>query len=141
LSTPFQLRIPREIFDALLAQAEAELPNECCGMLAGVRDGDIGRVMKRYPYTNVAETPATRYDAKDRELFDADRDMRRLQLVQLAIYHSHPTSAPVPSKTDLARGYPGSVYLIISMLDRPPTVRGWWLSESAYEEAEWACGP
>jgi [CysO sulfur-carrier protein]-S-L-cysteine hydrolase len=122
----------------MLAQAEAERPHECCGMLAGVREGDIGRVTMRYPYTNVAETPATRYEAKSRELFDADSDMRRQRLVQLALYHSHPTSEPIPSKTDLALAFhPDSVYLIISLLQRPLVVRGWWLSETGYEEAEW----
>jgi proteasome lid subunit RPN8/RPN11 len=140
LSTPFHLRIPRDIFDAMLAQAQMERPHECCGMLAGVREGDIGRVTKRYPYTNVAETPATRYEAKPRELMNAERDMRGFELVQLALYHSHPTSEPIPSKTDLALAFhPDSVYLIISLLHQPPTVRGWWLSENGYEEAEWAC--
>lgn len=123
----------------MLAQAEAERPNECCGMLAGVIEGGVGRVTKRYPYTNVAETPATRYDAAPRQLFDAERDMRQEHLVQLAIYHSHPTSPPVPSKTDVERGFPGSVYLIISLQSRPATVRGWWLSETAFQEAEWSC--
>jgi proteasome lid subunit RPN8/RPN11 len=56
----------------------------------------------------------------------------------LAIYHSHPTSEPIPSRTDLERNWwPGVVSLIISLKDEPPRVRGWWLRETNFVEAEW----
>ena len=35
LSIPFRLLIPREHYGAMVVQAKAELPNECCGLLAG----------------------------------------------------------------------------------------------------------
>ncbi len=64
--------------------------------------------------------------------------MRRLGIELLAIYHSHPTSAPVPSKTDLARAFwPDAVYLIVSLAAEEPVVRGWWLTETDYRAAEW----
>jgi proteasome lid subunit RPN8/RPN11 len=131
------LRIPRDIYDAMLAQAQAELPNECCGLLGGTRDGDRVRATQRYPLVNAAANPV-RYEADPRGLLHAFRDMRERQIEHLAIYHSHPTSDPVPSRTDLAQAfYPGVVYLIISLKSDPPTVRGWWLSETDYSEAEW----
>ena len=64
--------------------------------------------------------------------------MRRQGLEVLAVYHSHPTSEPVPSRTDLQRNYsPEVVNLIISLQSGQPTVRAWWLTEEAYREAEW----
>src|SRR5260370_2739731 len=48
LSMPFRLRIPRNHYDAMVAQAMAELPNECCGLLAGLVEAlKIARVLGR----------------------------------------------------------------------------------------------
>jgi hypothetical protein len=44
----------------------------------------------------------------------------------------------VPSRTDLARNYSTDVMnLIISLKSSEPQVRGWWLNETGYREAEW----
>src|SRR5207253_7450141 len=89
----------------MVAQAKAELPNECCGFLAGlVEEAKVGRVHERYPLVNNAASP-TEYLANDRTLFNAYRDMRARGLDLLAVYHSHPVTEPVPSKTDLERNY------------------------------------
>jgi proteasome lid subunit RPN8/RPN11 len=64
--------------------------------------------------------------------------MRERGLEILAVYHSHPAAPPVPSRTDLARNYyPDAVTLIVSLTTTPPTVRGWWLTDRDYREAEW----
>ncbi len=144
MSTPFRLQVPRQIYEEMLAQAVAELPNECCGLLAGRIEGEktaqprIGRVVRRYALINEAASPRE-YLSEPRSLLAADRDMRRLGLDILAIYHSHPTSEPVPSPTDLERSYygPGVVNLIISLKTGEPRVRGWWLTETDYREAKW----
>jgi proteasome lid subunit RPN8/RPN11 len=133
----------------MVAQALAEQPLECCGLLAGVLEGPpeavgpavrVGRVVERYPLVNNAASPVE-YWSSDERLFAAHRDMRERGLEILAIYHSHPTSPPVPSRTDLARNYyPDAVSLIISLTTAPPAVRGWWLSDRDYREAEWDVG-
>jgi proteasome lid subunit RPN8/RPN11 len=66
--------------------------------------------------------------------------MRRLDLEIVAIYHSHPTSEPVPSRTDLERNYsPEVVNFILSLSEKEPRMRGWWLDEKGYQNAEWEC--
>jgi len=136
----------------MIAHALFERPLECCGLLAGplperpgsmssepppVAPSPVARVFKRYPLVNTARS-ATEYHCADRSLFEAHRDMRRLEFDVLAIYHSHPTTAAVPSRTDLERNnYPGAIHFIISLRDDPPVVQGWWLLERAYREAEW----
>jgi [CysO sulfur-carrier protein]-S-L-cysteine hydrolase len=138
LSIPFRLLIPRSHYYAMVVQAKAELPNECCGLLAGLMEGSqAARVLQRYPLVNNAASP-TEYLANDRALFDAFRDMHERNLDLLAIYHSHPVSDPVPSKTDLARNYFENVmHLIISLKAEEPVMRGWWLEEKEYRVAEW----
>src|SRR3954452_20721502 len=44
LSMSFRLEVPRALYSAMLEQARAELPNECCGLLAGTVEEGVGRV-------------------------------------------------------------------------------------------------
>jgi [CysO sulfur-carrier protein]-S-L-cysteine hydrolase len=142
----FRLLIPRSLLEGLIAQALTERPLECCGLLAGVREeaktGDnstesVGRVTRRYPLVNAAASPRE-FRSDDRGMLDADRDMRERGLDLLAVYHSHPTSPAIPSRTDLARHwYADVVCMIASLAATPPDVRAWWLTETEYREAEW----
>jgi proteasome lid subunit RPN8/RPN11 len=130
----------------MISQAYSELPNECCGFLAGnihapslTTHGSlpVGRVERRFPLANSAENPK-KYEASSKSLIEAHVEMRRQGIHELAIYHSHPTSAPVPSRTDLERNYyPSVVHIIISLKDGEPQTRGWWLEENGYREADW----
>jgi proteasome lid subunit RPN8/RPN11 len=137
VATPFRLVVPAALLDEVLRQARAEAPLECCGLLAGVREGAIGRVVRRYPLVNEAASPVE-FQSEPRSLFEAIRDLERHGLEVLAIYHSHPTSPPVPSRTDLARNWSEDVVnLIVSPATDPPLARAWWLTADAYREAEW----
>jgi proteasome lid subunit RPN8/RPN11 len=118
----------------MVAQAIAELPNECCGLLAGPAGGDVCR---HYPLANAAASPRE-YLSDPESLFAAHKDMRRHRLEIQAIYHSHPSSDPIPSRTDCERlQYPEAVHLIISLKASEPIIRAWWLSPDSFREAEW----
>lgn len=132
--TSSRLRIPRPIFDAMLAHARAEHPNECCGFLAGAN----GEATHRFPLIN-ALASAIAYEAEPRELLAVHRAMRELGVQEVAVYHSHPTSAPVPSASDLARnGYGATIPHVI--IGPGGEVRAWWLDETDFEEAAWEVG-
>jgi [CysO sulfur-carrier protein]-S-L-cysteine hydrolase len=100
--------IPAEIRAELDAHARAEEPNEACGLLA-LRDG----VAERYiPARNAADSPYR---------FELETDPKNWFLEDegyvLAVFHSHISSPPRPSRTDvenigLWRGRP---YLILSL--------------------------
>src|SRR5262249_19792010 len=140
LSIPFRLLIPHRLYDRMLAQAIAELPNECCGVLAGRPStqepslASYGRsATEYYPLKNAAASPVE-YLSEPKSMFEAVRDMRQRGLEIVAIYHSHPSSAPIPSRTDLARNYSEDVMnLIISLESRNPLLRGWWLKAGTFE--------
>jgi proteasome lid subunit RPN8/RPN11 len=134
-----RLLIPRPVYSAMLAQAAAEAPNECGGLLGGTFDdgGGLLRAESCLPLVNAAASP-TEYESEPRSLFAALRTLRQAGHKVVAIYHSHPAAPPVPSRTDLARNYWGRVVnLIISLQNAQPEVRGWWLSETGYRPADW----
>ena len=133
----FRLEASREVYQAMLDQARAELPNECCGLLTGTVEGGVGRVVARYPLVNKLASPVE-FLSEESSMFAAFKDMRKRGLDVLAVYHSHPTTEPVPSRKDLAQNYSEDVMnLIISLAGPEPEVRAWWLTPSDYREAEW----
>ena len=122
----------------MIAQAQAERPNECCGLLAGTIGADgIARIERRYALVNALASP-TEYESEPRSLFEAERDRRACNLEFLAVYHSHPTSDPIPSKKDRERNYMGDVmHFIIGLKSENPEVRAWWLTAQGHDEAVW----
>jgi proteasome lid subunit RPN8/RPN11 len=122
----------------MIQQAQAELPNECCGLLAGLIEetgaGFVSRVIHRYPLVNEAASPVEFHCENS---FPAHKDMRKQGTDLLAIYHSHPTSDPVPSNKDLERNYwPDALHVIISLKSSIPHMRAWLLGEKDFREVE-----
>lgn len=141
MSRPFHLRIPKSIYQEMVQHALMEQPNECCGLLSGVIQETHGVVHRRYPLINALQSPIE-FESDPRSIFQAEKDMRVHEWEVLAVYHSHPTSHPVPSKKDLARNYSTEVVnLIISLEGEEPWTRGWWLTAEDYEEAIWTIEP
>jgi proteasome lid subunit RPN8/RPN11 len=137
VSIPFRLQLPRKMREEMIAHARAELPNECVGLLAGVCEGGMGRVVARYSLVNDAASPV-RFLSQPNSMLMAHRAMRERGLDILAIYHSHPSTLPIPSHTDLEQNYSEDVVnFIISFKEEPPLLRGWWLRENSYLELDW----
>lgn len=127
----------------MIAHAQADLPNECCGLLAGTIGADgIARIEHRFAQVNALASP-TEYEWEPKSHFTAVREMRRLGVEMLAIYHSHPTTHPVPSRKDCARYdevrplLGDLMHFIVGLHENAPSVRAWWLARDDYREAEW----
>ncbi len=133
---PFRLAIPPAVLDAVLAHARAELPNECVGFLAGTIAGGVGTATQCLPLVNELRSP-TEFLTEPRSVFAAYRAMRAAGTDVLAVYHSHPTSAPVPSRKDIERNTygPDVAWVIVGLAGAAPEVRTWWLTETGYREA------
>jgi [CysO sulfur-carrier protein]-S-L-cysteine hydrolase len=99
--------IPREIRRALEEHAREEAPNEACGLLA-LRDG----VAKRYlPGINEQASP---FRFKFRPGSPADVYLED-EGYELALFHSHLSSAPRPSRTDIEMSdlWPNRLWVIL----------------------------
>jgi proteasome lid subunit RPN8/RPN11 len=131
------LEIPAEIHDAMLAHCLREAPLECCGILGGIAP----HVSSFHPLRNAAASES-RYDANPQDLIDAVVALRGRKAEILAIYHSHPRWAAIPSRTDLEENHYGPVpRIIVSLLSHPPETRVWRLETSSYAEIPWRLVP
>jgi proteasome lid subunit RPN8/RPN11 len=134
--------LPRGLYEEMLVQARAELPNECCGMLAGrIESGEDGApsrglVLRHFPLVNELASP-TEYLLESKSWRPALLATEKEQMEILAFYHSHPLSDPVPSRKDRAGSeyYPQAMHLIISLKEPEPLMRGWWLTATDSSEA------
>ena len=101
--------VPEATRRALVAHAEAEAPNEACGLVV-ITDGVAGEYV---PGVNAAASPY-RFDLQmpDPEIWFVEDDGR-----ELGIFHSHLSSPPRPSRTDvenigLWQGRPYLIYTV-----------------------------
>ena len=100
--------VPEEVRAELRAHAEEEAPNEACGLVV-LRDGVAERYVRG---RNAAESPYRfELDVPPETWFLEDEGY------ELAVFHSHLSSPPRPSRTDaenlgLWRGTP---YLILTL--------------------------
>ena len=83
-----------EVRAALEEHARAEVPNEACGLVV-LRDGAAERYL---PGRNAAASPYRfELETEPQNWFLEDEGY------ELAVFHSHPSSPPKPSKADLER--------------------------------------
>ncbi len=127
------MRISRPDYDAMIAHAREEAPNECCGMVAS-RDSEIVHV---YRTTNVEASPF-RFVIDGREQYDIYTKIEDAELELGAIYHSHTRSEPRPSQTDInfAKAWPGVLWIIIGLAGEDVEVRTWRIEDGKVSEAE-----
>lgn len=119
--------------DAMVAHCVRESPLECCGLLGGVAPV----VSSVHPMRN-ASASEVRYDADPRDLIAAVQSLRGRGAEILAIYHSHPRWAAIPSQVDLRENHYGDVpRIIVSLLGETPEVRVWRLDADSYQELPW----
>ncbi len=130
---PPPLIIPREHHDAMVSHCVREAPLECCGLLGGIKP----LVSSFHPLRNASQSE-TRYDADPRDLIAAVQSLRAQGAEILAIYHSHPRWAAIPSDVDLRDNHYGAVpRIILSLLNETPEVRAWRLDPESYQELPW----
>ena len=109
-------------YQVILKHAIDGLPNEACGLLAGVLSGEEKHIKKVYTLTNV-DASNEHFSIDPAEQLDAVKDMRKNGLVMLGNFHSHPESPSRPSEEDKRLAFDTKVdYLILSLQDREQPV-------------------
>jgi proteasome lid subunit RPN8/RPN11 len=127
-----QLIIPQPIFDEMIAHCKEGCPYEACGILAGKGN----TASKIYTMTNIEKSPVS-YLLDSKEQFNVMKDMRENNISMVAIFHSHPSSAAYPSRTDVNLAfYEDAVYVIVSLSEHTPVVKGFSINEGKIDEVE-----
>jgi [CysO sulfur-carrier protein]-S-L-cysteine hydrolase len=117
--------IPAQIRAELAAHAAEEAPNECCGLIV-LRDG----VAERYVRGVNALASPYRYELE----IDPAVWFLEDEGYELAVFHSHPETAPIPSRTDKERAglWAGRPFLIYGL--KLDALRAWRITrEDAVE--------
>lgn len=130
---PRRVALPGHIRAAMIEQAQAEYPNEMCGVVVGdAYAADGGRALRWEPARN-AEASPMRYTVHPQDLLRLTIETDDAGEVFWAIAHSHVRSAAVPSLTDVGVAqYPDALYLLVSLSD--DDVRAWRIVDGAVFE-------
>ena len=96
----------RQIVNQILTHAMHHSSVEVCGLVSA-KDGVP---FEAYPIRNCACNSSVRFEMEPKQLIDTVRSFRESDETLFAIYHSHPTSAAIPSETDVAEAeYPEAI--------------------------------
>ena len=116
--------MPAALRRELVEHAEQELPNEACGILLfrdGVATGYVaGRNAAASPYRFELEVDPETWFLEDEGF-------------ELAVFHSHPSSAPRPSRTDVENVglWQGRPYVILGL--HTGELAGWRIGADGVE--------
>jgi [CysO sulfur-carrier protein]-S-L-cysteine hydrolase len=116
--------IPAEVRSALVEHAQAELPNEACGLISLRND-----VAERFfPGRNRSASPYRfELEIEPEVWFLEDEGY------ELAVFHSHPSSPPRPSRTDVENIglWEGRPYVILSL--RTGELAAWTIRDGSVD--------
>ncbi|MBQ2183711.1 MAG: M67 family metallopeptidase [Lachnospiraceae bacterium] len=108
--------INKNDYERILAHARENLPEEACGLIAGIdREDGVREIKKVYLLTNIDHTNE-HFSIDPKDQLASIKDMRAEGLKPLGNWHSHPESPSRPSEEDkrLANDSNAS-YLILSL--------------------------
>lgn len=129
---PRVLKVAVRVLDRIRAQARAEHPLECCGLLAGAED----IITEAFPTANVLAS-SREFFIDPGELIATLRELRERGLRHLGLYHSHPHSDNTPSERDRELAfYPSCAYLIVTPGAAARPVRAFDLANGNVSELE-----
>jgi [CysO sulfur-carrier protein]-S-L-cysteine hydrolase len=113
------LELQRDLYDAVVAHARRDHPDEACGVIAGPAGSD--RPERIVEMTNAERSP-TFYRFDSMEQFQVWKQMDERDEEPVVIYHSHTATEAYPSRTDISlASEPGAHYVLVSTRE-PDTV-------------------
>lgn len=111
------ISMTKKDYELILEHAKSCVPEEACGLIAGVKNGDDKEIKKVYILTNIDHSNE-HFSLDPKEQLAAVKDMRANGLVPLGNWHSHPESPSRPSEEDKRLAYDSKAsYMILSLME------------------------
>lgn len=111
-----RMNLSEHLRERLAEYCRSKLPEEACGFIAGVNNGNTLTALDFIPVSNVAADRRKRFDMNPVELTEVLYRIPQEQL--LGVFHSHPSSPAVPSEHDMNTVWHTlPTYWIVSMRD------------------------
>jgi proteasome lid subunit RPN8/RPN11 len=109
------LRLERATYDAIVAHARRDHPDEACGIVAGPAGSD--RAERLVEMVNAAGSP-TFYEFDSSDLLQLYKEMDANDEEPVVVYHSHTATEAYPSRTDIGLAMePNAHYVLVSTRD------------------------
>ncbi len=106
------LTIDQATYDAIVAHAKRDHPDEACGIVAGPEGSD--RPERHVAMVNAAGSP-TFYEFDSTELLALYKEMWARDEEAVVVYHSHTATEAYPSVTDIGlASEPQAHYVLVS---------------------------
>lgn len=129
------VRLREEHIQAMIDHALADAPHEACGILVG----DSETIERVIPIVNAAETPTTDYQLSPEAMAGVLAQSDTEGLAWIGVYHSHPTSEPVPSAKDIREATahtPTLVHIIVSLRQQNARLQAWHIQNGEVNPVE-----
>jgi len=106
------LEIEQATYDAIVAHAKKDHPDEACGVVAGPEGSD--RPERFIAMVNAASSP-TFYEFDSVDLLKLYKEMDARHEEPVIVYHSHTATEAYPSRTDIGlASEPNAHYVLVS---------------------------
>ena len=129
------LQISIKFISDILAAAARSYPNECCGLIEGVRGKNGWRALALHETKNLAEDPRAHFLIDPEIQFRLLRDLRGTGREIVGCFHSHPEGEPAPSTTDLA-GAAEEDFLWLIAGGKPQSLRAYCFRNKSFQPVQ-----
>ncbi|MCD8215318.1 MAG: M67 family metallopeptidase [Clostridiales bacterium] len=129
------IRLPKKFYEEIVSAGKKGRPEEICGLIGGVKEGDIKEIREIYILDNIDHSNE-HFSMNPKEQLAAVKDMRAKGLVPLGNFHSHPESPSRPSEEDKRLAYDKEAsYMILSLMDEEnPVLKSFKITGDKSEE-------
>lgn len=111
------IKLSKADYVTILAHARECVPEEACGLIAGIIENGDKIIEKVYILTNIDHSNE-HFSLDPKEQLAAVKDMRANGYAPLGNWHSHPESPSRPSDEDKRLAYDSKAsYMILSLMD------------------------
>lgn len=113
------ITLKKDDYGRIIEYAVQQLPDEACGLIAGIVDSDGGKRIEKVYFLTNKDNSSEHFSMDPREQLEAVRDMRANGFQPLGNWHSHPGTPSRPSDEDKRLAYDSKAsYLILSLAER-----------------------